>query len=89
MEKKPLGAPLTADEIKSFDEVVFDRTATTQTLKIAIRHASNALNQTAKQEQKLWENILQSRGIPYDNDEQYKIGRHNGTQVILAKSSDD
>ena len=86
-EKRVVGTPLTPDEIAFHDELFFNRKGIETVLKIALTHAANKTNFFAKQNKKLWDQILDARGL--NPDKTYETGYYNGQRVIFEVTNDE
>lgn len=61
---KPI--PLTARQIKAFDEIAADRNAAEATLNIALTHHSNATVEINKSAKELWQELGSLHGLNTD-----------------------
>lgn len=58
---------LTAQQIKAFDELGFDKQAVERTLTVALVYHSNRVNELRKTEIALWDEIAEIHGLDLKN----------------------
>jgi len=75
--------PLTASQIKTFDEVATDKMAVEQTLKVAMNYHSNRINEITKVERELWNELMQLHAL--DPSVTYQTKLVEGQVVITEK----
>lgn len=75
--------PLTASQIKTFDEVATDKMATEQTLKVALTYHANRINEITKVERELWNELMQLHAL--DPSVTYQTKLVEGQVVITEK----
>ena len=57
---------LTASQIKYFDEIAIDEQAVESTIKTALTYHSNRMNELLRNQQKLWEELIEFHNLdPY------------------------
>ena len=77
---------ITADEIKHIDEIIIDKQAVENTLKVALTYHSNRVNELIKEEQKWWTAMSDKYG--FDLAIAYVIKREN-TRIVIVKKEED
>lgn len=80
--------PLTAEQIKHFDEIALDKQTADYTLKIALNYHSNAFNNIKKDERKFWEELAQIYRLDLEN-KVYTIKTVDRQCCIVEKDSSD
>ena len=82
---------LTANQMKHFDEIHFDKRSTDGTLQVALQHHSNTMNNILKDEQMLWEDLIEIHNL--DPTKKWTINKVDGSMVIIksveSEVSDD
>ena len=75
--------PLTANQIKAFDEIGVDKSAAELTLKVALTYHSNRLNEITKVERAMWSELVELHGL--DPSVVYTLAPIEGQVVITEK----
>lgn len=75
--------PLTAAQIKAFDEIGVDKNAAELTLKVAMTYHSNRLNEIIKAEQDLWKDLTEIHAL--NPSIVYTLAHIEGQVVITEK----
>jgi len=79
---------LNADEINEFDNIVADRMALEQTLKIALQHHANRMSELELSSKKLWRDVHTKMGLGENEALEKKIitslSKRNGQVVAIV-----
>ena len=78
---------LTPEEIKTMDEIFFDKQAAEKTLEIALQFHSNLCNKNSKQYKKFWNDLLKCRQL--NNDTSWIIDTKHRCPFLREKKEDD
>ncbi len=78
-------SPLTASQIKAFDEIGVDKAATEQTLKVALAYHSNRMNEIHKAEREIWNELMQLHALDPNITYQTKLVE---SQVVITEKED-
>ena len=82
---KPI--PITARQIKEFDEIVADQDANKRTLEVAMRFHSNIENELYKRLKALWDELIEIYGLDV-NKTTYQIKHVDGLPCIVKQDVD-
>lgn len=77
--------PLTASQIKTFDEIGVDKAATEQTLKVALAYHANRLNEINKAEREIWNELMRIHALDPSITYQTKLVK---SQVVITEAED-
>jgi hypothetical protein len=78
---------LTAEQIRHFDEIMFDKMATNNTLKIALQYHSNKMVDIETDERNLWEELAVVHGL--DLQSQWQVKKIDGAVYIVEKKDEE
>lgn len=81
---------LTADQIKTLDEVAFDRRAVEKTLLVAVNYATNRFNELDKLHTEAWAEIFEQAGLSI-NEEGWtgKTKKSNGSCFAVFSRTEE
>lgn len=82
------GIPLTASQIKDFDEIGADKVAVENTLRVALQFHSNRVNEITKREQALWKELAEIHGLDLSTPGGYRI-ETSGPVVRIVRAAED
>jgi hypothetical protein len=74
---------LTAEQVRHFDEISFDKMATNNTLEIALQYHSNKMVEIETDKRTLWEELAAVHG--FDLQSAWEVKKVNGAVYIVEK----